>query len=86
MRRGSKSPSMLLLDMQKEIARERSATKPTSDDDSQKRRLSLVSALKVSLENVAIIDEHSKQQQLVSASESRSLTLNVLSQASELQD
>ena len=90
MRRGSKCPSMILKAMQKEIFDHSVIfTEQKQPNDSNQRRLSLMTALKVSLEQVSILDQTPEEDDedtdhSMSPDDMCRLTFDILTEASEL--
>ncbi|GKY94744.1 hypothetical protein MPSEU_000439800 [Mayamaea pseudoterrestris] len=93
MRRGSKSASMIIRAMQKEIVSNQrvlvSPEPPLKEigSDGQVRRLSLMSALKVSLDQVTIDDQTSDEESKddgISSSDIRRRTIQVLAEVTDM--
>ena len=90
MRRGSKCPSMILKAMQKEVFDHSViSTEHKQLNDSHQRRLSLMTALKVSLEQVSILDQTPEEDDedtdhSMSPDDMCRLTFDILTEASEL--
>ena len=87
MRRGSRSASMLLLAMQRGLGHRQAVIDEKHTHGHQQRRLSLVSALKVSLENTSIIDANDEPcinaDEASSSAETRTCACDVVSEFSD---
>ena len=90
MRRGSKCPSMILKAMQKEIFEHGVIFNEHKQlNDGQQRRLSLMTALKVSLERVSILEKMPEEEaddteHSTSSDDVCRITYDILTEASEL--